>query len=59
MTENELVTCPKMPMTVNVTFFPTLNLTENDNCKRFDEYEYDRKRLLSTVNILCLQYSEV
>ena len=32
-------------------FFLTLNLTKNDNCKRYDEYEYDRKQLLSTVNI--------
>ena len=51
MTENDLVTWPKMLRTVNVTFFLTLNLTENDNCKRYDEYEYDRKRLLSTVHI--------
>ena len=27
--------------------FFTLNLTENDNCKRYNEYEYDRKRLLT------------
>ena len=26
--------------------FFNLNLTENDNCKRYDEYEYDQKRLL-------------
>ena len=31
--------------------FFTLNLTQYDNCKPYDEYEYDRKRLLSTVNI--------
>ena len=24
-------------------FFLTLKLTENDNCKRYDEHEYDRK----------------
>ena len=30
--------------------FFTLNLTENDNCKHYNEYEYDRKRLLCTVN---------
>ena len=23
----------------------TLNLTENDNCKHYGEYDYDRKRL--------------
>ena len=28
--------------------FLTLNLTENYNCKRYDDYEYDRKR---TANI--------
>ena len=31
-----------MPRTVNVTFF-TLNMTENDKCKCYDEYEYDQK----------------
>ena len=31
--------------------FFTLNLTKNDKCKRYDEYEYDRKRLPSTLNI--------
>ena len=36
--------------TVNITWEDckkkfTLKLTENDNCKRYDEYEYDRKRL--------------
>ena len=34
-----------------MTIFLTLNLTKNDNCKRYDEYEYDWKRLLCTVNI--------
>ena len=37
-------------MTVNVTFFSifsTLSMTEKDHCKRYDEVEYDRKRLPS------------
>ena len=25
--------------------FFSLNLTKNDNCKHYDEYKYDRKRL--------------
>ena len=36
--------------------FFTLKLTKNDNCKHYEEIEYDRKRLFiseSTVNILC------
>ena len=32
-------------------YFFTLNLTKNDKCKPYHEYEYDRKRLLSTANI--------
>ena len=43
-----------MLRTVNVTFI-TLKLTKNDNCKRYDEFEYDQKRLFvseSTVNIM-------
>ena len=38
-------------------FFLTLNLTENDNCKCNNDYEYERKRLLSTVNILAVTNS--
>ena len=38
--------------------FFTLNLTENDNCKRYDEYEYDRKQLLCTVNVYSTVYYE-
>ena len=34
-------------MTVNLTFFLTLSMTEKDHCKRYDEVEYDRKRLPS------------
>ena len=34
-------------MTVNVTFFLTLSMTEKDHCKRYDEVEYVRKRLPS------------
>ena len=37
-------------------FFLTLNLTENDNCKCNNDYEYERKRLLSTVNILAVTF---
>ena len=31
--------------------FSTLNLTERDNCKRKYDFEFDRKRLKTTVNI--------
>ena len=34
--------------TVKVTFFFTLNLTKNYNCKRYDEHEYDRKRTVKS-----------
>ena len=34
-------------MTVNVTFFLTMSMTEKDHCKSYDEVEYDRKRLPS------------
>ena len=32
--------------------FFTLNLTENNNCKRYEEYEYYKKRLLITVDMV-------
>ena len=49
---------------IKMTVFLTLNLTENYNCRRYYEFEYDRKWLLRTVSIYwpllvlltCLQY---
>ena len=38
--------------TVNVTFFLTLNLTKKDNCKRYDEYDYDQKPILTLFSYL-------
>ena len=37
--------CKRDTRRLNIMFLFTLNLTENDNCKRYGEYEYDRKRL--------------
>ena len=34
--------------------FFTLNLTKNDNSKRYNKYEYDRKWLLCTVNMFAV-----
>ena len=31
--------------------FFTLKLTKNDNCKRFDEYEYDQKGLETWIDL--------
>ena len=45
-----------MPRTVNVTFF-TFKLTENDNCKRYNEYVYSTVYYENKVNI-CLQYCQ-
>ena len=35
-------------------YFFTLKLTENDNCKRYDEYKYDRKQSVNIyINMSC------